>query len=674
MTALKSTKSSTALVRILALPIMVGALSACDYASKLPDAPGSIGGYDLAEKPPSVTGRGEATRLPPPRADAFPNLKAPVADTAEEAVRDTKVALLPKPLADGLQGAGNFPAVQAPAPSAETPLEQVAFSPLDFEAPQVSVPEVSAPQAAVPQVAQSQYEIPPAPLEGLAEALNAPITAPIEVTTPNYQAIAQAPSQSFTEAVDVGTQSYTSTSYDVPSYSAPVEAITQSYESTAVDTYAITGTTSQPEAISYESAPLQTVDRYLSTPVDAYAIGAAPALPQETVSTRVAAPLSPIAVRRVRLPNGAVINVHPVIGAPGTASAALADTVVATIGTSVDKSAAQSAAVAYDLRGRAERNTDGYVSVEWQLLDASRNVVGIFPERQNGQGWQQMSEGSLRAMGQRVADRIARNGQLRQSTLYAAANPVNDTFASAQPVRSSVFTLEKGASLASAPTPRISPRTTTSYVAPTQVAQVTPRRAPVTIPRAPKIIPPAPQPRVVTQAPTPLVDPAPIKLIPQSPQIVTQAPRHVAPPPSFDTLRPTNNTQPVAAPTVVASGPRPLVFRGVQGAPGDGDQALGREVGKLLAQSGAQMTTTAQPGALILSAQVSKTPGANSDRIEIIWRVQDTNGENVGQVTQANDVPRGLLDNAWGEDAVYAAEGARDGIIELLQGVGALDS
>jgi len=116
------------------------------------------------------------------------------------------------------------------------------------------------------------------------------------------------------------------------------------------------------------------------------------------------------------------------------------------------------------------------------------------------------------------------------------------------------------------------------------------------------------------------------------------------------------------------------MFRGVQGAPGDGDQALSREVGKLLAQSGARMTQTAQPGALVLSAQVSKTPGATSDRIEIIWRVQDQNGENVGQVTQANDVPRGMLDNAWGEDATYAAEGARDGIIELLQGVGALDS
>jgi len=112
----------------------------------------------------------------------------------------------------------------------------------------------------------------------------------------------------------------------------------------------------------------------------------------------------------------------------------------------------------------------------------------------------------------------------------------------------------------------------------------------------------------------------------------------------------------------------------VQGAPGAGDVALSREVGKLLAQSGARMSATAQPGALFLTAEVSKTPGANLDRIAIVWRVQDSSGANIGQVTQENDVPRGMLDNAWGDDAVYAAEGARDGIMELLQGVGALES
>jgi len=680
MTALKSTKSSTALVRILALPVMVGALSACDFASKLPDAPSNIGGYGLSQKPPSVTGRGEATRLPPPPQDAFANLKAPVEDRTKQALKNTDVASLPrpqveapaglelpKPFADGVKDFADF----SVPPVSDTPLEEVAFAPLEFE-------QGAAPQALpAPQVAQSQYQVPEAPaapaapLDVAAVLQSVPLPAPIEVPLPQIDAPVQ--TQSFAQNIDVGSSAYSPTSFNAPSFDSSIQSVDQEYDVVPLETYAIAGTASQPEAISYEPAPVD--DRYLSVPIGSYAIGAAPSVPVESVSTptRVSAPLSPIAVRRARLSNGAVVNVHPVVGAPGTASATLADTVVSVIGSSVDKATADNAAVAFDLRGRAERNTDGYVSVEWQLLDSNRDVVGIFPERQNGEGWQQMSDTSLRAMGQRVADRVARNSKLRETTLFAATTaPLNTSYVSTQNSSlgsiqsggSTVFTLQKGASLAGAPMPRLSPRASSTFVAQPRNVQSAPRSARVS----------APAPRVVTQSPAPRVNPDPVQLIPQAPKVVAQAPRPVAPPPSFDTLRPSNSTQTAAAPNVVASGPRPLVFQGVHGAPGDGDQALGREVGKLLAQSGANITNSASPGALILSAQVSKTPGANSDRIEIIWRVQDTNGESVGQVTQANDVPRGLLDNAWGEDAVYAAEGARDGIIELLQGVGALDS
>lgn len=674
MTVLKSTKSSTALVRILALPVMVGVLSACDYATKLPDAPSSIGGFNSAQKPPSVTGRGEATRLPPPPTDAFANLKAPVEDRTKQTALKAPVADAPrarietpamrelaKPVAEAPKSVGNFPA----APSTKTPLEDVAFSPLEFEAP---------------QPAQSQYEIPEAPVEVAAQPIDVPVPAPIEVPMPSYEAPVASQNQSFASAMDLDVQNYNPTAFSAPSVIEPVETLDQNFEVAPLDTYAIAGTASQPEAISYDAAPIVS-DRYASAPIDAYAIGAAPSVPVEVVSTPVSAPMSPIAVRRVRMSNGAILNVHPLIGAPGTASAMLADTVVSAIGSAVDEATAKGAAVAFDLRGRAERNTEGYVSVEWQLLDSSKNVVGIFPERQNGEGWKQMSDGSLRALGQRVADRVARNRELRQTTLFSAASPAAPTYVTSETspvvqtevVGNTVFTLEQGASLASAPMPRISPRAGTSYSERTRLAQQPAKPTPVVSAPRP-VVQPAPQPRVVTKAPTPLANPEPIQLIPEAPKVVTAAPRPVAPPPSFDTLRPSNNTEATPAPTVVASGPRPLVFQGVRGAPGDGDVALSREVGKLLAQSGANITKSARPGALILSAQVSKTPGADSDRIEIIWQVQDMNGESVGQVTQANDVPRGMLDNAWGEDAVYAAEGARDGIIELLQGVGALDS
>ena len=59
---------------------------------------------------------------------------------------------------------------------------------------------------------------------------------------------------------------------------------------------------------------------------------------------------------------------------------------------------------------------------------------------------------------------------------------------------------------------------------------------------------------------------------------------------------------------------------------------------------------------------------------KITWFVEDASGTRIGQVVQENDVPTGQLDNNWGEDAFYAAQGARDGIMELLKSSGALDA
>lgn len=617
MTALKQTKSSTALVRVLALPIMMGALAGCDYASKLPDAPSALGGYDMTQKPPSVTGSRELDRLPPPP-NALAGLKGSVEDRTKEAAAD---AMAQKVVAE---------AQAEEAPEQPKPLDQIAFKPLEFEA-------IEAPSNT--QVAESEFSAPP-------------LDIPAPSYTPESQQVAQAPIYQ------------------------PYDAQGQTLEIVPMETYAVEGTPGQTQAVAYEPAPAQPI-QYDSVPVDSYAIAAAPTpAPVQYERTPATRSASPVAIQRTRLPNGAVVNVHPIIGAPGAASGALARTVVTGIGTQIDEDTARNAEVVFDLRGRAERNTDGYVAVEWALFDANQKAVGLFPERQNGENWSQMSDASLRAMGQRVADRIARNGALRKSTLYAAATPTRGG-ATMAPIGESTTTyvMQTGATLAQAPLPRVSPRAATTYSAPTPVAaRPAPRPVVAPAPRPLVAAAPKPQPRVVTQAPT-----TPVRAIPQAPQVTASTPtRPVAPPPSFPTLRAVDATPaaptPVAAPTVVASGPRPLVFRGVQGAPGDGDQALGREVSKLLQASGARMTNTPQPGALFLTAEVSKTSGSNSDRIEIIWRVQDGSGESIGQVSQENELPRGMLDNAWGDNAVYAAQGARDGIIQLLQSVNALES
>jgi len=514
MTALKPTQTSTALVRILALPIMVGALAGCDYASKLPDAPGSLGSYNVSEKPPSVTGRGEAKRLPPPPADAFARLKAPVEDRTKQAIeapvkrtRDEapKVVQAPAPAP-----VVPVPVAPAPAPSLANALSN---TPTANVAAPIDTPPLPAPVGQYDQAEQVAF----APLE-------------FETLENSSALIAQQP----IATNDFAAQTYEPVSAQAPAY-APIEAPAyQAYDSAALDTYSVSGTPTQPEVISYGSAPVQTeayaplqtapLETYATAPVEAYAIAAAPTLPTQSYNASAqSVNSSPIAVLRSRLPNGAIINVHPIIGAPGVASASLARTVVSTIGTPVDEDTARSAAVAYDLRGRAERNTDGYVSVEWTLVDRSKNVIGIFPERQDGGSWKDLNDGALRAMGQRVADRIARNSALRQSTLIAAANPApvaapafetfqNNDFTTVQAAPNTTFVMAPGATLAEAPTPRISPRAPTRSTAPVRVAT----KPVVTKPRStePVATPPAP---VIAATPRPRVQPAP-------PRVVTKAP------------------------------------------------------------------------------------------------------------------------------------------------------
>jgi hypothetical protein len=630
MTVFKQTKSSTALARFIALPIMVGALAGCDFASKLPDAPNNLGGFDLGSKPPSVTGPGELTRLPPPD-DAFAKLKAPVEDRTGMPEAPSRIAgEAPRTLNTAL-GNGSTALPVPGASGAET-----AFAPLEFEA-------IEAPTGGVETAGFSAP-----PLD----------TAP-QGATPTYQ-----PLDTGTAFAGIGQDDQMATAYDL------------------AETDGMAYSPSTGSAPSYQS--------YDSASVDSYTIAAPPAMPTYEPTSAVAPPASPITVRSARLPNGAVVNVHPIIGAPGTSSATLADAVANSLGRPVDRATAQGATVSFDLRARATRNADGSAGVQWRLYDASNTVVGVFGEQERIADWQQTDTASLQDMGRRIGTRVAGDSDVRRSALLAASNVpaygetqsfiINGAQPTVQAPMTTTYVIPQGGSLNAAPMPRVSPRIQSQ---PIMMAAEPVRTAPVSmspVQSAPIRTAPVAAPLVQTQptriasAPAPLRAPQAIEVAPLSPRITAEAPRQVAPPPSFDTLRAANNSQPVQAPTVVASGPRPLVFRGVNGAPGDGDVALSREVGKLLAQSGARLSTTPEPGALFLMAQVSKTPGANSDRIEIVWRVEDASGESVGQVTQANDVPSGMLDNAWGEDAIYAAEGARDGIMELLEGVGALES
>lgn len=111
----------------------------------------------------------------------------------------------------------------------------------------------------------------------------------------------------------------------------------------------------------------------------------------------------------------------------------------------------------------------------------------------------------------------------------------------------------------------------------------------------------------------------------------------------------------------------------VTGAPGDGPQslaaALQRELGRngmALAGAGASSTHRVE-GKVALGKATKAADGRELQPIQIDWVVKNARGENLGTVSQKNDIKPGELDGTWGPTADAAAAAAAQGIVKLLQ-------
>lgn len=173
-----------------------------------------------------------------------------------------------------------------------------------------------------------------------------------------------------------------------------------------------------------------------------------------------------------------------------------------------------------------------------------------------------------------------------------------------------------------------------------------------------------------------------------TPPAFERAPRfEAAPPPSFEGLQPAAQPQQTgqqatpspaaktakpaapAKPVAATKGPRPIVIGSVVGAPGDGDQALALAIARQLAAAGAPVANSAKGAFWRVDARVTRTNRGATDNLKIIWSVSD--GQQVlGEVTQENDLPAGALDGGWGQDADFAAQGATNGILALINRAG----
>ena len=116
-----------------------------------------------------------------------------------------------------------------------------------------------------------------------------------------------------------------------------------------------------------------------------------------------------------------------------------------------------------------------------------------------------------------------------------------------------------------------------------------------------------------------------------------------------------------------------LTIVAIDGAPGSGGRALASALEFHLKKAGLSFSdTVSDNGALILgqvSLTPSKAPGAATSRetLALSWTVMRPNGSELGTIQQANDIPKGMLDGPWGDIAFVIAEGAAEGIVDLLR-------
>ena len=106
----------------------------------------------------------------------------------------------------------------------------------------------------------------------------------------------------------------------------------------------------------------------------------------------------------------------------------------------------------------------------------------------------------------------------------------------------------------------------------------------------------------------------------------------------------------------------------VKGARGSGNTELTEAMRTALIQAGWPVLETGREDALTIQGRVKfgAAHGA-SQSVQIVWDVLTPDGKPLGNLKQDNAIPAGSLDQAWGENAQFAAEAAAEGIFKLIQ-------
>ncbi len=130
---------------------------------------------------------------------------------------------------------------------------------------------------------------------------------------------------------------------------------------------------------------------------------------------------------------------------------------------------------------------------------------------------------------------------------------------------------------------------------------------------------------------------------------------------------------PMPPPLPIASGVKNIRDFGlwldeVTGAPGDGNAALTQAIFADLTRKKLPFAMTPGLASHYVQGVVDViVRSATQEHVTIVWVVSNAQGDEIGRVTQRNDIVRGSLHGEWGDTAVYAARGGLDGILAILE-------
>jgi ABC-type amino acid transport substrate-binding protein len=111
-----------------------------------------------------------------------------------------------------------------------------------------------------------------------------------------------------------------------------------------------------------------------------------------------------------------------------------------------------------------------------------------------------------------------------------------------------------------------------------------------------------------------------------------------------------------------------LAVKECEGAPGDGNRALRQAMREILILGGQNPLPDTAGADYVIGCRVNVWQDSpTSERVTIEWVLLGANGNQLGDVKQANRIPRGQLAGTWGNTAHIIAKGGWQGLSEILE-------